>query len=258
MPVSAGMYYFLSEQGKPGSIPLILIHGAGGSYLGWHIHLRRMPGVNVYALDLPGHGKSAGEGRHSIEAYARDIIDFMQSTGIYQAILVGHSLGGMISLQAALLQPERVTGLVIVSSAAYCAIPEDVVQGLLTPLTYPQSLHWLVEHLAGGTDSAEWVEATRRSIGATRQGVLYGDLIACRSADLTDRVAGIEQDTLVCYGDQDQLYSPRSSSRLAESMPHAKLAAFPGYGHLLPLENPDGLAAAITHHFPDLSARQPA
>ncbi len=49
---------------------LVLIHGAGGSHLDWPAELARLPGVTVLALDLPGHGRSPGPGRQSIDGYA--------------------------------------------------------------------------------------------------------------------------------------------------------------------------------------------
>ncbi len=110
MPHAAGCYYNYSPLGKASNPPLLFIHGAGGSSLGWHTRLRRMPERTVYALDLPGHGKSEGEGCQSLIAYARVILDFMQAVGVYKTILIGHSLGGMIALQTALLSPDRVAG----------------------------------------------------------------------------------------------------------------------------------------------------
>lgn len=249
MPTAAGMYYNFSDLGLPGSIPLILIHGAGGSYLGWHNHLRRMAGVTTYTLDLPGHGKSSGEGRQSLEAYADDILAFMQETNIYQAVLAGHSLGGMIALQVALHQPERVCGLVTVCSGAACPIPAYVIQGLLNPLTVPQSMNWLAERLenAGGDD--RWSRATIKAVNDTRRGVLYGDLTACRGAELADQVHQITTRTLVCYAESDRFFPPQASIYLADLMQNALPVAFTDCGHLLPLEQPDRLAGLIRSEF---------
>lgn len=245
MPVASGIYYSLSELGQPGSTPIILIHGAGGSYLGWHTRIRRMPGFNIYSLDLPGHGKSGGEGRQSIQAYSEDIQRFMQSAGIYQTVLAGHSLGGMIALQSAASYPERIAGLVLVSCAAYCPIPEHIVQGLINSLTYSQSMDWLIDHLAGGSEGVRWAEATRRSVEQTRRGVLYGDLAACHAADQSGLAAEVQTRALVCCGDRDKFFPYQTALYLARSLPHARSRVFPGCGHLLPLECPDLLAAEL-------------
>jgi pimeloyl-ACP methyl ester carboxylesterase len=249
MPIAAGMYYNLSQLGSPSLPPLILIHGAGGSCLGWHTRIRRMRGITVYALDLPGHGKSVGEGRHSIQGYAQDVINFMQTAGIYQGILAGHSMGGMVALDLAYQYSERVAGLVMVNSAAYCSIPEWIPNGLLNPLTYAQSMEWLVSSLAGGSGADRWVEATRRAIEQTRKGVLYGDLHACRSSELSGLAARINQPCLICYGTLDRFFPPKSSRMLAHQIPNARSLEVEDCGHLLPLEKPDVLVEAIRHEF---------
>lgn len=252
MPLSAGMYYSASELGPPGSQPILLIHGAGGSYLGWNNRLRRIPGYTIYSLDLPGHGKSPGEGRQSISAYAHDIIQFMQTMGIYQATLVGHSLGGMIALQAVLNAPERFPRLVMVNSAASCPIPLDVIQGLLNPLTGDLSFSWLADRLAGPEGESKWVKATRMAVEQTRRGVLYGDLIACQQADLKIELWRVRAKTLICYGEKDRFFAPAASRQLAAAIRHAKTVGFADAGHLLPLEHPDALIDEILRFLNEL------
>ncbi len=245
MPVAAGMYYSASELGKQGSLPLILIHGAGGNYMGWHNHIRRMNGWNVYAVDLPGHGKSGGEGRQSISAYAGIILQFMHELGFYQAALVGHSMGAMIALETAVQQPNQIPCLVLVSSAAFCPLPDQVIQGLLNPLTRPKSMNWLFEHLAGGDDDTRWVESTLKTLLQTRQGVLYGDLMACQSADLFPQLGKISARTLICYGEKDAFFTPQASRQMAKHILAAQSISFANTGHLLPLVRPDELTDSI-------------
>ncbi len=245
MPHAAGCYYQHSPLGKAGGLPLLLVHGAGGSSLGWHTHLRRMPDRTVFTIDLPGHGKSEGEGCHSVADYARVILDFIQEMGIYKLILVGHSLGGMIALQTVLTDPDRIAGLILVSSSLECPIPVEITQGLLNPITYRQSIDWLVERLAGSGTDLRWVNATRQAVEQTRRGVLYGDLLACRSADFNREIQQIQTPTLICYSEMDRFFPARSSRRMAKMIPDARLECIAGAGHLIPLEKPDELAVII-------------
>ena len=62
------VYYALHRNQMDG-VPVLLIHGAGENHLVWPIGLRRLPGTIVYAIDLPGHGKSTGMGRSTIADY---------------------------------------------------------------------------------------------------------------------------------------------------------------------------------------------
>jgi pimeloyl-ACP methyl ester carboxylesterase len=66
---------------------VVLIHGAGGSHLDWPAELRRMPGQHVYALDLPGHGKSEGLGRQSIPwLYQYAMVEWLDAMHISRAV----------------------------------------------------------------------------------------------------------------------------------------------------------------------------
>ncbi|MDI6797633.1 MAG: alpha/beta fold hydrolase, partial [Desulfatibacillaceae bacterium] len=80
---------------------LVLIHGSGGNHLGWPSCARDLPGVNVFALDLPGHGSSEGQGQRRVEDYVRCVEQFVKNLGLLRVTLCGHSLGGAIALSLA-------------------------------------------------------------------------------------------------------------------------------------------------------------
>ena len=65
-------YQAHGDEGGDGP-PVVLLHGAAGTHLSWPAQVRYLPGCRVYALDLPGHGKSGGEPCRSIEDYARRV-----------------------------------------------------------------------------------------------------------------------------------------------------------------------------------------
>ena len=219
---------------------MILIHGAGGSGLGWHTLLRRMPGINVITPDLPGHGKSEGAGRQSINDYACDIYDLIHTLKFPRVILAGHSMGGAIAIQTALLAPERVIGLIVVSSGAVCNIPEEIVHSLSNPEMMGRAVDWLCEKLHSPWGGQKWVDQTRQALLKTRQGILYGDLYACLHINLESECGDIHIPTLVCTGKEDRFIPPAYSRHLAELIPGAKFEALDG-GHLLPLEKPEEL-----------------
>src|SRR5512144_1734171 len=98
MPVAASLYYFSHNEDERSRPPIILIHGAGGTHLSWPPEVRRLPDQRVYAVDLPGHGKSEGIGRQSISAYARNLVAFMDAAKLSKAVIVGHSMGGAVAL----------------------------------------------------------------------------------------------------------------------------------------------------------------
>jgi pimeloyl-ACP methyl ester carboxylesterase len=217
-----------------------MIHGAGGSNLGWHTLLRRLPGMKVITPDLPGHGKSSGAGRQSINDYACDIYDLIHALKLPRVILAGHSMGGAIAIQTAIIAPERVIGLIVVSSGAVCNIPEEIVQSLSNPEMMRKAADWLCAKLRSPQDGQKWVDQTRQALMKTRQGILYGDLYACLHTNLEDECSNIHVPTLVCSGKQDRFIPPAYSRHLAELIPGAKFETIDG-GHLLPLEKPEEL-----------------
>ena len=111
MPTAAGLYYFAHGASDATRPPIILIHGAGGHHLSWPPQVRRLLGERIFAVDLPGHGKSAGVGRHTIEDYAAAILDFVAALKLSTVVLIGHSMGGAIALRAAIEAPGQVMGL---------------------------------------------------------------------------------------------------------------------------------------------------
>ena len=244
MPVDSGLYYTVSDMGSKSTLPMILIHGAGGSSLGWHATLRRMPGQKVYALDLPGHGRSNGAGKQSITGYAQDILDFIDTLKFPHVILAGHSLGGAIAMQTALLAPNRISALIVVCSGAVCSLPDNILNSLSNPNLRSTAINWLCDRLGTPGGDPKWVEQTRKAIMDTRQGILYGDLYACAHYDLEADLRDIQTPTLICSGNQDRFFPPAFSHQLVELIPGAKEVILNG-GHLLPLENPQELADAI-------------
>ena len=113
MPTTNSLYYYAYQEENSDHPPLLLIHGAGGSHLYFPPELRRLNGFRVYAVDLPGHGKSKGTGKQNIDDYIQVIQNFMDEIGLSAAIIIGHSMGSAIALQLALTAPDRILALAI-------------------------------------------------------------------------------------------------------------------------------------------------
>ena len=140
MPTAAGIYYAQFDEGHKDQPPIILIHGAGSSHLIWPSEIRRLVGQRVLAVDLPGHGKSTGVGLQSISSNADQIVEFLAALGLYQAVFVGHSMGGAIALDLAIRHPNQVAGLGLISTGAYLGVDAGFLENLINPLTIPSAL----------------------------------------------------------------------------------------------------------------------
>jgi pimeloyl-ACP methyl ester carboxylesterase len=234
------LFYTVSRRGGPA---LILIHGAGGSHLHWPAALRRMPGATVYAVDLPGHGRSEGPGREHIEDYVADIVRFMDAVGVSRGVLVGHSMGGAIAQMTALMAPERVAGLVLVGTGARLRVAPALLDGILQDARGALAL--ITEWAWGPEADPAMVARGRQMMARVNPRVVWGDFAACDRFDIRERVGEITAPTLVITGSEDRMTLPRFGQWLAERIPGARFVLVEGAGHMVMLEKPDQVASAV-------------
>lgn len=244
MPIAAGLYYFAHGVQNITRPPVVLIHGAGGHHLYWPPQVRRLPGERVLAIDLPGHGKSPGVGRHTIGDYAGEVLDFLQALKIQQAVLVGHSMGGAVALQAALDSPRRVVGLGLVGSATRLKVNPALLHAAGNPAKAPDAVHTIIDYSFGPDASPRLKELAEQRMLETRSSVLYGDLLACDAFDPTG-VDALSMPVLLLFGERDRMVPPGLGRLLEEKLPHARLELVPGAGHMVMLEQPERVAALL-------------
>ena len=246
MPTAAGLHYFFHEGGSVLKPPLVLIHDAGGNHLSWPPEVRRMPGYRVITLDLPGHGKTEGSGRQSVQDYARDVAEFIDGLGLSRAVFVGHAMGGAISLALALDYPNYVAGIGLISSGSRLPIPSSIIENAVNQSTLPQAIKSLQELSLGPQTPENLKEVIFKRLTETRPTLLLDDLLACDRFNLSERLNAIRTPVLVVCGTDDKLTPIRSSEILSRNIPGAALQTIEGAGHMLVLEQPGRLAKLIS------------
>jgi len=99
---------------------IVFVHGAAFDHSVWQWQSRYFAhhGFGVLAVDLPGHGRSPGAARASVADYAEWLVALLDAGGIARTHLVGHSMGSLVTLEAALRHPQRVLKLALVGAAA--------------------------------------------------------------------------------------------------------------------------------------------
>lgn len=239
--------YGIHREGLQTSAPsLVLVHGAGGNMMHWPGELRRLPGHTVYALDLPGHGRSRGAGRSEIGAYAevvRRFADALQPELTRPFVLAGHSMGGAIAIEFALRYPGRLAGLILVGTGARLRVAPQILEGILADFAGTTELLTAWTH-------AESTEPNLRRLYLRRLRevdpcVLHGDFMACDAFDRRADVARITTPTLILCGDADRMTPVKYSQYLHEQIAGSQLVVVPGAGHMVMLEQPRVVAQAV-------------
>jgi pimeloyl-ACP methyl ester carboxylesterase len=254
MPTSGNLYYSYYRDSKADNPPLVLIHGAGGMHLYWPPEIRRLRGYCVYAIDLPGHGKSETcDGQQTIGDYARYLLQWLESIQLRRAVFVGHSMGGAIALALAIHHPEYVVGLGLVGTGARLRVHPEVLKYAADLTTFYKAADLMVSCSFSPHAPSRLVELASRRMEATRQSVFYGDLLACDGFDVMHRLGSVQQTTLVICGEDDQMTPVRYAQYLSSTIPHARLSIIPNAGHMVMLEQPSLVAESLLSFLKDIS-----
>lgn len=195
-----------------------------------------------YGLDLPGHGASSYVPCDGVEDYASVVLEFLEAEDLREVVLVGHSMGGAISLKVVPFT-RRVGALVLVGTGAKLGVNPKLLS--LFKQNFPEALvlmaRWsfLKEAPKGLLDRA--VEMAWRC----GQTVLLQDFRACDRYSARGELHRIQVPALVVCGRQDLMTPPDLSKELVRDIKGARLALIEGCGHMVPMERPEDLAGAI-------------
>jgi pimeloyl-ACP methyl ester carboxylesterase len=238
-PHGGRLHYAERGEKREGAVPVLLVHGAGASSAIWMMVMARLARVTrVVAIDLPGHGPSpapeGGAAALSIEAY-RDAVGALAGTlCLGPSVLVGHSMGALVAIEAALAWPDKVRGLVLCAAAPRLPVRDELLALLRDePARVPA---WMAEHAL----SPHAKPAVRRGFVAAGLAapadVMLADFAAVRAADLGARIRSLTCPASWLDGADDRIVGepgerPGSARRLE------------GVGHLLPIEAPGAVAA---------------
>ena len=238
----------------PGKDSIVFVHGAGMDHTVWTLFARHFArhGRNVIAVDLPGHGRSAGEPCASIEDMGDWVVDLLDALQLQQAAVVGHSLGSLVALDCAARHPDRVRAIALVG----CTTPMPVSDAILDAAAANDhaAFNMLTEygyskrHLYGGNSNpGMWmVGSTLRLFERSRPGVLHADMSACNNyQEGLARAATVTCPVLVVLGESDRLTPVRSTQPLLDALPSPQVRILKGAGHTLMSEAPNALLDAL-------------
>lgn len=239
--------------------PFLFIHGAGHDHRVWApLRAALSPlGHPVLTPDLPGHGPHSGPPLSSVERMAEWVVDHARSAGLPGPfILVGHSMGSLVALEAAVQAPAIAAGLILLGTGYPMPVSPALLDAALTDRDQAHQLinQWsFVIPAEGGVDNPrrlELTEANLQVMASQAPGVLHTDLTACNAYAGGLAAAGqVRCPTLVVNGAWDQMTPVRALPPLLEALCQvpggARMISLPGVGHNLVAEAPDEVYAAI-------------
>ena len=233
--------------------PVIFIHGFAASIYAWRKNLVPVEsaGFRVLAFDNRGFGFSDKPAHgYSNADYARLLVAFMDSLGLPDAVLVGHSMGGAIAAEVALAYPKRVRGLVLIDASGFGRRSWLLLRLAAWPVVGP-----LISGLRGRWITARALRsayADPRKVQSTDVDQYYapvaepdfgralrGVLREFRFAALSGRVSAMETPTLVLWGDHDPWIPPSVGMALAAELPRVAFVLVQRAGHVPQEEVPD-------------------
>ena len=246
--------YTNSKTHNPSLPTVIFVHGSGMDHTVWTLASRHFArhGNNVFAVDLPGHGRSSGQPLSSVEAMAEWLQEVMSEAGIEQAKIVGHSLGSLIALELAAQKPEKITGIAMVGTTLPMPVSDAILNAAQADdhAAFDMLTQWgfSKRHQFGGNrNSGLWmVGNTLRLYERSRPGVLFHDMSACN--DYSEGVASaakVQCPVLLLLGAQDRLTPVRSTKALREALPAADVCILDGAGHTIMVEAPNAMLDAL-------------
>jgi pimeloyl-ACP methyl ester carboxylesterase len=238
----------------PAKPVVVFLHGAGFDRTVWRLQTRWFAhhGRAVLAVDFPGHGRSGGAPLGSIAAMADWTIRLLDAAGVKQAALVGHSMGGLVALDAAARYPDRVRALGLCGIAGAMPVHPEMLESAKAGTAKVRELmtFWglgRAHQLGGMVSPGLWLTAESLAVlDKAAQGVIHNDLAACNVyKEAPSRAASVKCPTTFVCGDADQMTPVAKCRPLAAAIAGSALAVLKACGHFMMVERPDETLDAL-------------
>jgi pimeloyl-ACP methyl ester carboxylesterase len=212
----------------------------------------------TYALDFWGFGES-GKKRdtYAVQDFITLVDQFMDQLGIMQAPLVGHSMGGTVSLSVAVQFPNRVQKVVVVGSPVVGSSLSFMLKLFgrrpIGFIVYHNLWAFkLLYHIIAPLYSQDrrWPEMMDRDVSRTTLASFFMSVGSLRRTDLRPFLSQIKIPVMGMYGDRDIVVHPMQWKPLLDGVPQARIERFKNAGHFIMLDEPQQFMS-ILHGFLD-------
>lgn len=252
--------------------PVVLIHSIGASLYAWRYALPQLvaAGYRVVAFDNRGFGFSDKPAHgYTISDYARLVVALLDSLGVSSAVLVGHSMGGVIAAETALRHPDRVRGLVLIDAAGYGVSWPGVLKiarwpfvgGIATSFRgrwitgrILRSTYAVPEQVTAADVDQYYAPVPDPAFGRALRGVLREFRFDSLAGG---RLASLQTPTLIVWGDADRWIPVRDGSRFSRDIPRSAFVVLPHTGHAAAEESHDEVNRLLLDFLKEGLARIP-
>lgn len=242
------------DEGPREADALLFLHGWASTHEQWGATVARLSRRwRCIAVDLPSYGRSeVPVTDYTLEFFARSALQLLESLGVRRVVPVGSSMGGMVSMEFALLWPDRVKGLVLVDSGGMWRPRKFAARRARSDVAF--AIYKALEPVIGRSmmkrafhDHRPGIEEMKSRAAALRQDpkerarkrTRFNSMMHVIATSYRERAAEIRAPTLVVWGRQDKLVSLSLGERLVQTIPGARLEVIEECGHLPSVERPE-------------------
>jgi pimeloyl-ACP methyl ester carboxylesterase len=236
---------------------VVFIHGAQNDHSVWALQTRYFAhhGFGVLALDLPGHGRSKGPALGTVEEMAAWLLALLDAVGVASALLVGHSMGSLIALEASHRAPDRVRALAMLGTTYPMKVSDALLetsrsdeQGAIDMVNI-----WSHSSMAQKPSSPApgfyVMGVARRLMQRMSQlnpgHLFHTDFSACNGyANGQAAAEAVRCPALFIFGSRDMMTPARSTKLLTTSIAHGRVVNVDA-GHAMMAEQPDAVLDAL-------------
>ena len=237
------------------SLPaVVLVHGAEHDHSVWILQSRYLAhhGHGVLAVDLPGHGRSAGPALASVGDLAEWVAALLDAAGAKQAAIVGHSMGSLIALECAARHPGRVAKIALLATAYPMKVSAELLDATKNDEPAAQDMVNIWSHLAyaqypNNPGPGFWVIGENlRLMQRQKPGVMHADFSVCNAyAGGAAAAAKLQCPALFLIARRDAMTPARSAQAFAQTVAGARSVLIEGSGHNMMAEKPDEVLDAL-------------
>jgi 3-oxoadipate enol-lactonase len=246
--------------------PLVLLHGVGADGRMLAAVADRLGDVTHAVIwNLPGyHGKPLDRPL-AFRGIAAALASDLDARGVTRAVVLGHSIGGMVAQEFAATFPQRVRALILSATTPAFgsrdgAFQRQFLDDRLAPLeagcTMAELAPRFAPGLVGSGAASDAAPTAARLMGELPEATFRAALACLVTFDRRADLARIAVPTLLIAGDEDTNAPLKTMTRMAETIPGARLEVLAGIGHLAPLECPDRYADIVRRFLAELAETQ--